>query len=98
MSGEVRVDPMALRRLAGDLDSVVAELSSAQSAILESELLADAFSPAGVPLAYAFAGAIEYAGMDAYEQAGQVASIQERLEKTAQIWEASDEFSTVEEC
>lgn len=97
MGSEARVDPPSLRSLAGQLDAVVAKLSAAQRAVLDSEVQADAFSPAGQPLAYAFLGAIEYAGNDAYEQAAQIGSIQRRLERTAQIWEDAEAASTVKE-
>jgi hypothetical protein len=98
MSGEIRVDPPSLRRLADDLTDVVDALRDAQNAIIGSEVSPAAFSPSGVPLAFAFAGAIEFAGSDAYEQAEQVGSIQARLHKTAAQWEAAEEQSTVQEC
>lgn len=97
MSGNVFVDPPSLRQLAVRLDSVVSKLSAAQSSVLDSEVQADAFSPSGQPLAYAFLGAIEYAGNDAYEQASQIGSIQRRLDSTAAIWENANAASTVEE-
>ncbi|WP_169799228.1 type VII secretion target [Nocardioides jensenii] len=95
MSGEIRVDPPSLRRLAGDLDDVIQLLSEAQQAIADSDTQADAFSPSGQPLAYAFLGAIEYAGNDAYEQADQIASIQNRLNLTADYWDKAEEAATV---
>ncbi|KQY57188.1 MULTISPECIES: type VII secretion target [unclassified Nocardioides] len=95
MSGEVRVDPPSLRRLATELDDVITLLAAAQQSISDSDTQADAFSPSGQPLAYAFLGAIEYAGNDAYEQAAQVASIQRRLNRTADQWEEAEEASTV---
>lgn len=97
MGDEVRVDPPSLRTLATQMDDVIDLLSSAQSSVAESEISASAFSPAGVPLAYALLGAIEYAGNDAYEQADQVGSIQIRLRQTADYYEAADEASTVTE-
>ncbi|WP_139982609.1 type VII secretion target [Nocardioides litoris] len=97
MSSQVRVDPASLRRLAGDLDDVVSALASAQSSITGSEVSADTFSPAGEILAYVFAASIEYAGTDAFEQAAQVGSIQDRLFRTADQWEAAEEASTVRE-
>lgn len=95
MSGGARVDPPSLRQLSTQLDSVVSKLSAAQNAVLSSEVQADAFSPSGELLAYAFLGAIEYAGNDAYSQADQVGSIQRRLNSTADLWEATEEASTV---
>lgn len=97
MSGEVRVDPPSLRQLAGRLDAVISELSAAQQSVLGSEIQASAFSPTGQPLAAAFLAAIEYAGNDAFEQADQVSSIQRRLSSTADLWEATEEASTVTE-
>lgn len=97
MNGYVRVDPPALRGLATQLDSVMDKLGSAQRAVLASEVEPAAFSPSGEPLAYAFLGAIEYAGNDAWEQADQVASIQRRLDRTALLWEEAERASTIEE-
>lgn len=97
MGGHVHVDPSALRTLARNLDSVVAELGAAQRSVLDSEVQPSAFSPVGAPLAYAFLGAIEYAGGDAWEQGDQVMSIQRRLEQTATIWDEAEAASTVRE-
>ena len=97
MGGEIRVDPPSLRQLADQLDSVVSMLGTAQQSVLSSEIQADAFSPSGQPLAYAFLAAIEYAGNDAFEQGDQIGSIQRRLRSTAAIYEATEIASTVVE-
>ena len=97
MGDGVQVDPPSLRALAQQLESVMSRLSAAQRAVLDSEVQASAFSPSGQPLAYAFLGAIEYAGNDAWEQGDQVASIQRRLERTARIWEEAELSSIVHE-
>lgn len=95
MGDEVRIQSDSLRRLAGDLDEVVSLLASAQSAVMDSEISGAAFSPSGVSLAYAFAGAIEFAASDALEQAEQIGSIQARLHRTANQWDEAEDASTV---
>lgn len=93
---DVIVKPDALRTLAAQLDEVKSALDQAHSNVESAELSGGVFSKLGLGMKAVYPTGQRFAAHDAEEQGGQIESIQERLRATADLWDQTEECSTVE--
>lgn len=96
MSGSETVDPDVLKALAGRLEQTMAPLfEQALEHLTETEIAGPAFSMDGVELQATYPGIRHFAMRDLESKAKAVESIIERLKHTAEIWEQTEQASTV---
>lgn len=99
MSGEERVDPVALRARAAEFETEVAAALQRASTHLEGpprEVAFTAFSMTGGFLAAAYAESLNYTIADIDTKTSLTTEFRQRLESTADTWETAEEASTVE--